>query len=107
MYYVDFFLICGKISMECYVVERDFIMNKTDTTILDVEQGSLGERAGIIGGDVLLSVNGHEIHDILEYKFLTAEYEIELSIKKQKITPGKSYAGGENPITLFRNLYLH
>ncbi len=58
-------------------------MNKTDTTILDVEQGSLAERAGIIGGDVLLSVNGHEIHDILEYKFLTAEYEVCLLIEKQ------------------------
>ena len=69
--------------MECYVVERDFIMNKTDTTILDVEQGSLAESAGIIGGDVLLSVNGHEIHDILEYKFLTAEYEVTLKIEKQ------------------------
>ena len=69
--------------MECYVVERDFIMNKTDTTILDVEQGSLAERAGIIGGDVLLSVNGHEIHDILEYKFLIAEYEVTLRVEKQ------------------------
>lgn len=57
-------------------------MNKTDTTVLDVEPGSFAEEAGISPGDVLLSVNGHEIHDILEYKFLTAEYEVALTIKK-------------------------
>lgn len=57
-------------------------MNKTDTAVLDVEPGSLAEEAGISAGDILLSVNGHEIHDILEYKFLTAEYEVTVSVKK-------------------------
>ncbi len=57
-------------------------MNKTDTAVLDVEHGSLAEEAGISAGDILLSVNGHEIRDILEYKFLTAEYEVTVSVKK-------------------------
>ena len=57
-------------------------MNKTDTTVLDVEANSLAEEAGICAGDVLLTVNGHEIHDILEYKFLTAEYEVTVAVKK-------------------------
>lgn len=57
-------------------------MLKSNTEILDVESGSLAEEAGIEGGDILLTVNGHEIHDILEYRFLTAEYEVTLEIKK-------------------------
>ena len=57
-------------------------MNKTDTAVLDVESGSLAEEAGIAKGDILLAVNGHEIHDILEYKFLIAEYEVTVSVKK-------------------------
>ncbi|MBP3361698.1 MAG: DUF512 domain-containing protein [Clostridia bacterium] len=58
-------------------------MNKADTSILDVEKNSLAAEAGIEPGDILLSVNGHEIHDILEYKFLTSEYEVELCIQKK------------------------
>ena len=57
-------------------------MNKTDATISAVEKDSLAHLAGIEAGDILLSVNGHEIHDILEYKFLIAEYEVTLEIQK-------------------------
>ena len=57
-------------------------MTKTNTEILEVEQHSLAERAGIRAGDILLSVNGHEVHDILEYRFLTAEYSVTLTVRK-------------------------
>lgn len=57
-------------------------MTKTNTEILDVEPRSHAKRAGISAGDVLLKVNGHEVHDILEYRFLTAEYSVTLTIKK-------------------------
>ena len=57
-------------------------MDKTYAEISAVEKGSLAEMAGIEAGDILLSVNGHKIHDILEYKFLVAEYEVTLQIQK-------------------------
>ena len=58
-------------------------MHKEDRTISYVEPGSLADEAGIIAGDILLSINGQEVHDILEYRFLVSDVEIEVSIKKQ------------------------
>ena len=34
-------------------------------------------------GDKLISINGHDFHDILEYRYLTAEYEVTLEILKK------------------------
>lgn len=47
-----------------------------------VENGSIAHETGITPGDRLLSVNGKEIEDILDYEFLTAEEEIVLSVEK-------------------------
>lgn len=58
-------------------------MHKEDTTISYVEPGSLAEEAGIVPGDKLITVNGHQVHDILEYRYLTSEYEVELEILKK------------------------
>jgi len=57
-------------------------MHNEDTTISYVEPGSLAEEAGIIPGDKLITVNGHSVHDILEYRYLISEYEVELEILK-------------------------
>lgn len=57
-------------------------MHKEDRTILYVEPGSFAQEAGIVPGDILLSVNGYEVHDILEYRFLISEPEIELLVQK-------------------------
>jgi len=39
-------------------------------------------RAGIREGDYLISVNSHEIHDVLDYRFYLAERSIELELKR-------------------------
>jgi len=58
-------------------------MKKINTSVFDIEKDSLAERAGIEPGDIILAAGGHEIHDILEYKFLTAEYEVSLTVQKK------------------------
>lgn len=58
-------------------------MHKTDTTIKYVEPESLAFEAGICEGDRLLKINGHEVHDILEYRYLISEYEVTVEVEKK------------------------
>ena len=58
-------------------------MRKVDTTIKYVEPFSIAEEAGIEKGDKLCKINGSEFHDILEYRYLTAEYEVTLEVMKR------------------------
>ena len=44
--------------------------------IKSVETGSAADRAGIRAGQTLLSINGHDIHDVLDFRF----YETERSV---------------------------
>lgn len=57
-------------------------MKKINTTVLDVEKNTPAYRAKIKKGDKILKINGHEFHDILEYRFLISEYEVELTVEK-------------------------
>ncbi len=57
-------------------------MHSVNTTIEYVEEGSLAEQAGIKSGDKLLKINDHIVRDILEYRYLMAEYEVTLEIEK-------------------------
>ncbi|WP_027626610.1 radical SAM protein [Clostridium lundense] len=43
---------------------------------------SLAEEIGIEVGDILLTINGEEVKDILDYKFLMADEYIEIEIEK-------------------------
>ena len=52
------------------------------TKITYVEPGSIAEEAGIEAGDFLVALNDKKINDILEYKFITADTEYEVTIKK-------------------------
>lgn len=46
--------------------------------VFSVEKGSLAARKGIRVGDVLVSVNGHEIRDVLDYRFYLTERLVRL-----------------------------
>ncbi|MBR0088928.1 MAG: radical SAM protein, partial [Clostridia bacterium] len=61
-------------------------MRKADTTIKYVEPDSIAAEAGIEAGDKLVKINDREFHDILEYRYLTAEYEVTLEILKKNGT---------------------
>lgn len=47
-----------------------------------VIENSLSAKLGICDGDVLISINGHEINDVLDYRFYLAEKNILLEIKR-------------------------
>ena len=59
-------------------------MRKADTTIKYVEPFSIAEEAGLEAGDKLVKINGHEFHDILEYRYLISEYEITIEVEKRR-----------------------
>lgn len=58
-------------------------MQKKDAIIEYVEPGSYADEAGLSKGDKILSVNGNDFYDILEYRYLTAEYEVLLRVEKE------------------------
>lgn len=45
-----------------------------------VDPGSLGEEIGLRPGDELFSINGSRMEDVIDYRFLIAEEEVELVI---------------------------
>ncbi len=57
-------------------------MKKGDfvVTVKSVDKRSRAERAGIHAEDVLLSINGHEINDVLDYGFYLAERLIKVTV---------------------------
>ncbi len=50
------------------------------TIISAVEPRSYGARGGILPGDVLVAINGHNIGDVLDYRFYLTERELTLSL---------------------------
>lgn len=45
-------------------------VNKKENVIISVESGSIAEEIGIEPGDVLVSINGKEIKDVFDYRYL-------------------------------------
>ncbi|MEE8886594.1 MAG: DUF512 domain-containing protein [Eubacteriales bacterium] len=58
-------------------------MKENGHRIRSVLPDSIAEEMNIEPGDVLLSVNGQEIEDIFDYRFLTSDEEITVLIRKQ------------------------
>ena len=56
--------------------------------ITDVERSSRAERHGIRAGDILISIDGNEIRDVLDYRFYLAEKRVELLLSRD----GEEYA---------------
>ncbi|MDR3593242.1 DUF512 domain-containing protein [Clostridium sp.] len=50
--------------------------------ITKVISNGIAEEVGVEENDILLSINGNEINDIIDYKFLSADEEIVLEIEK-------------------------
>lgn len=46
--------------------------------IIDIEKGSLADKRGVRAGDILVSVNGYPIRDVLDYRFYLTERKVEL-----------------------------
>lgn len=53
--------------------------------IKEVEPGSPAHRAGIAAGDVLVSINGHRIRDVLDYKFYSYDKHLKIELERKKI----------------------
>ena len=51
-------------------------------TVKSVNTGSPAEKAGVKSGDILLSVDGHDIKDVLDYRFYITEPEIKLLLHR-------------------------
>ncbi len=53
--------------------------------IKEVEQNSPAHRAGIVVGDELVSINGHNIRDVLDYKFYSYDKRLKIELARKKI----------------------
>ncbi|MBQ8578950.1 MAG: DUF512 domain-containing protein [Clostridia bacterium] len=51
-------------------------------TVSSVRSGSPAAKKGIRAGDILLSVNGHEIADVLDYRFYMTEKQLSLLLHR-------------------------
>jgi putative radical SAM enzyme (TIGR03279 family) len=47
-----------------------------------VESGTLADRMGLHPGDVILAVNNHPLRDVIDFRFYSAEEEIELHVRR-------------------------
>ena len=57
-------------------------INKTVNMVEEVMEGSIAEELEIEPGDILISVNGEEVEDIIDYKYIITDDFVELVIQK-------------------------
>ncbi len=51
--------------------------------VLSVAKGSPGHRHGIKAKDIIISINGSEVSDVLDYRFYTTEQELDILISRK------------------------
>lgn len=51
-------------------------------TVSSIQSKSLAEKNGIVPGDKILTINGSEINDILDYRFYEANRRLEICVEK-------------------------
>lgn len=56
------------------------------TVIVSVDRGSPADRQGVKVGETLKQVNGHDILDVLDYKFYTYDPELTLTLERDGAT---------------------
>ena len=64
--------------------------------IVSVDKNSRAENHGIRGGDILISINGREISDVLDYRFFLADRTICLRLSRE---------GNEFEVTIVKKQY--
>ncbi|NLM42558.1 MAG: PDZ domain-containing protein, partial [Clostridiales bacterium] len=57
-------------------------MPRNNINIKDVEKDSIADELGVQKGDKLISINGEEVNDILEYKYLVSDEFLVLEVEK-------------------------
>ncbi|MEN6520881.1 MAG: DUF512 domain-containing protein [Armatimonadota bacterium] len=50
--------------------------------IAKIESGSIAEEAGILPGDIIVSINDHPIGDIIDYRFYSADENVNLIVRR-------------------------
>ena len=58
-------------------------MKKKAHIIKEIEQGSIAEELELAAGDELLSINGNEIKDVLDYHYLIKDEELTVLVRKK------------------------
>ena len=52
-----------------------------ESVITEIDRGSPADRTAIRPGDVLLSINGHKIIDVLDYKYYSYDRFLTVSLR--------------------------
>ncbi len=67
-------------------------VNKKENVIISVEEGSIAEEIGIEPGDILVSINGKEIKDVFDYRYMINDEYLEMILKDSE---GEEYEAEE------------